>query len=121
AIGFIKMPSVDSNLLKDTPVALVGIFLTVAIPEEIFFRGALQAPLERSLGRNGALAFASAAFGLMHWNNATGFHTQIAYIALAAVAGVFYGIAYRRAGLFAAALCHTIVDLLWHLFLDAGT
>lgn len=101
------------------PVAVashfMGLFLTVAIPEELFFRGILQNGIEKHL-RNSrlALGLASLAFGLVHWNNATALATRLLYVTLAAMAGLFYGWAYKRSGgLLAPILSHTLVDLIW--------
>ena len=94
----------------------VGLFLTVALPEEIFFRGILLHGLDQMTQRRGwTLLLVSLAFGLMHWNNVSALGTKIAYVALATLAGAFYGWAYRKSGnnLLAAALSHTFVDLLW--------
>ncbi len=116
AIDFLQFPPSQ----RPTPLAVVattvGLFLTVALPEELFFRGILLHGLDRTLRSRGwALALSSLAFGLMHWNNAGDLGTKIAYVVLATLAGVFYGLAYRRSGnnLLAAALTHTLVDLIW--------
>jgi membrane protease YdiL (CAAX protease family) len=117
---FIHYPStVREPSIREALIAGPAIFLTIALPEEIFFRGVLQTGLERWYGRGGALVLASLAFGLMHWNNVSELKMQLVYCGLATVAGGFYGLAYRRGGsLFAAALCHALVDLIWHLFLQ---
>lgn len=119
ATGFLRFPPSRPPTLAEAAVLVPGIFLTVALPEEVYFRAILQAGLERALGRPAAaLVLASAAFGLMHWNNRADPPMQVAYVGLATVAGLFYGTAYRCAGLVAAALCHAAVDVFWKLFLD---
>jgi len=98
----------------------VGLFLTVALPEELFFRGILLRGLEKQFSRKWIpLVISSLAFGLMHWNNASTLSTQITYISLAALAGVGYGWTYRKSGnnLLAAILVHTLVDWTWRIFL----
>lgn len=92
-------------------------FLLIAIPEELFFRGWLQNLLERRLGRRGALAATSILFGLSHFNKrSTSFNWR--YVLLAAIAGVFYGRAWRsQRRVAASAITHASVDTLWSLFL----
>ena len=100
--------------------SFVGLFLTVALPEELFFRGILLRGLEKQFSRKWIpLVISSLAFGLMHWNNASTLSTQITYISLAALAGVGYGWTYRKSGnnLLAAILVHTLVDWTWRIFL----
>lgn len=88
-------------------------FFAVALPEEIFFRGWIQNLLERRIGPRWALFATSALFGLSHFNKRGGvFNWQ--YVILAALAGVFYGRAWRqnrRVG--ASAICHATVDTIW--------
>ncbi|RME49195.1 MAG: CPBP family intramembrane metalloprotease [Chloroflexi bacterium] len=115
AIRFLTFPPTATPHLSLILLQFVGLFLTVAIPEELFFRGILQNGLNKHL-RNPRLALmlASLAFGLMHWNNADAVIDRLAYAGLATVAGLFYGWAYERSdGLLAPILCHTLVDLIW--------
>lgn len=87
------------------------IFLTIAVPEELLFRGLLQRALEARLGARGGLAAAAAVFGLAHAPSPV-------YVALATLAGVAYGWVYRRSGrVAAAALTHALVDAVWVLLL----
>ncbi len=116
-LGFLKTsaPSLDAG--KALLVGF-GLAFTVALPEELFFRGVLDAGLRSWFRREWAsLAVSSVAFGLMHWNNRDDLKAQLAYLLLASVAGVFYGLAYRRGGLWAAVITHTLVDLAWQVFL----
>jgi membrane protease YdiL (CAAX protease family) len=97
--------------------AFVFTFLFIAIPEELFFRGWLQNLLERRVGRSAALLVTAVLFGLAHWNKRT---TSLnwRYVLLAALAGIFYGRAWRaqrRIG--ASAVTHSTVDTLWSLWL----
>ncbi len=89
------------------------LFLFVAIAEELFFRGLLQNLLEGSLGSgNAAQAIASVLFGLSHIQHAP--FPNWRYVALATVAGWFYGLAYRKhRSLMASAGAHAMVDTLW--------
>src|SRR5579885_166606 len=87
-------------------------FIFVALPEELFFRCLLQNLLETRLARRQALALAAAIFGLSHYIHGAVFNWR--YVILAAVAGWFYGRAWRadrRVG--ASAICHTMVDAVW--------
>lgn len=87
-------------------------FIFVALPEELFFRGLLQNLLETRLSRRRALALAAAIFGLSHYIHGAVFNWR--YVILAAIAGWFYGRAWRserRIG--ASAISHTLVDTVW--------
>jgi membrane protease YdiL (CAAX protease family) len=101
------------------PIALAFFFtfFFIAIPEELFFRGWLQNLLERRFGRLPALFITAALFGLSHWNKRAA-HFNWRYVALATLAGIFYGRAWRqesRVG--AAAITHASVDTIWSLWL----
>lgn len=116
AIDFLHFPPSHAPTLWGLVARFVGLFLTVALPEELFFRGILLHGLDQLSQRRGWMLFLSALlFGLMHWNNASGLGEQIAYVSLATLAGVFYGWAYRKSGnnLLSAVLTHSFVDLLW--------
>ena len=120
--GFLKFSIPGSYDIPKLTAQFVGLFLTVALPEELFFRGILLRGLEKRFSKEWIpLVLSSLAFGLMHWNNASTLSTQITYISLAAVAGLGYGWAYRKSGnnLFAAILVHTLVDWTWRLFLTS--
>jgi membrane protease YdiL (CAAX protease family) len=97
--------------------AWVFTFFFIAIPEELFFRGWLENLLERRMGRTPALLLTAVLFGLSHFNKrAVLFNWR--YVLLAAVAGVFYGRAWRqerRVG--ASAITHATVDAVWSLWL----
>ena len=103
--------------LGDLFSTYITIFLFVAIAEELFFRGLLQNLLEGSLGsrprsRQAAQGIASVLFGLSHIQHAP--FPNWRYVALATVAGWFYGSAYRNhRSLMASAGTHALVDTLW--------
>jgi len=92
-------------------------FFFVAVPEELFFRGWLQNLLEKRIGRYGALFVTAGLFGLAHFNKrTTSFNWR--YVLLAAIAGIFYGRAWRaerRVG--ASAVTHATIDAIWSLWL----
>lgn len=95
----------------------VTLFVFIAVPEELFFRGLLQNLLEGSWGsRFGAQAVASIAFGLTHILH--GFPNW-PYVLLATIAGWFYGSAWRAGrSLVASAIAHALVDALWRTWFD---
>jgi hypothetical protein len=97
--------------------AWIFTFFFIALPEELFFRGWLQNLLERRIGRTPALLLTAALFGLAHFNKRTA-NFNWRYVLLAAIAGIFYGRAWRsnrRVG--ASAVTHATVDSLWSLWL----
>lgn len=115
-LGFLHAHAV---LPRPSAVAFAWVFtfFFVAVPEELFFRGWLQNLLERRMGRLGALLLTSVLFGLAHFNKrAVYFNWR--YVLLAAIAGFFYGRAWRqerRVG--ASAVTHASVDAIWSLWL----
>jgi uncharacterized protein len=115
ALGFIhphrNLPGVGSALLR-----WVGIFFLTAVPEELFFRAWVQNLLERRVGRRAALVIASVLFGLSHFNKRST-HFNWRYVLLAAIAGIFYGRAWReRRRVPASTITHASVDWLWGLW-----
>jgi len=101
------------------PIAAAWLFtfFFIAVPEELFFRGWLQNLLERRIGRSPALFLTAALFGLAHFNKqSTSFNWR--YVLLAAIAGLFYGRAWRRdRRVGASAVTHATVDAIWSLWL----
>jgi len=95
--------------------AVLVTFLLTAVPEELFFRGILQNLLETRLGRTGALVLTSMLFGLSHFHKGAAFNWR--YVLLAAIAGIFYGRAWRaERKVLASAITHTAVDVVWSLW-----
>lgn len=96
--------------------AWIFTFFFIAVPEELFFRGWMQNLLERRWGRRTALLVTAVLFGLSHFNKrAVYFNWR--YVLLAAIAGVFYGRAWRqdrRVG--ASSVTHATVDAVWSLW-----
>jgi hypothetical protein len=92
------------------------IFLFIALLEELFFRGFLQTLLAKTLrSQYGAQALVACLFGLFHILHAP--FPNWRYVALATVAGWFYGSAFRQGGgVMAAALTHAAVDTVWRTF-----
>jgi len=115
ALGFIhphqNLPPVGRAL-----ISWVGIFVFVAVLEELFFRAWVQNLLERRVGRRAALVIASVLFGLSHFNKRSA-HFNWRYVLLATIAGIFYGRAWReRRRVPASAITHTFVDWFWYLW-----
>ena len=90
------------------------ILVFTAWPEEFLFRGLLQNLLTRHSKSDWAGWWtASLLFGLSHITN-LGFPNW-RYVALATIAGIFYGWTWRKSGsIFASALVHAAVDVTWH-------
>ncbi|MGA8739660.1 MAG: type II CAAX endopeptidase family protein [Terracidiphilus sp.] len=115
-LGFLHLHAILPSPLRAVG-AFVFTFLFIAIPEELFFRGWLQNLLERRMGRTAALLLTAALFGLAHWNKRT-LNFNWRYVVMAAIAGLFYGRAWRaqrRVG--ASAITHASVDTTWSLWL----
>ncbi len=116
SLGFLHLHGVWPGI---GPIAGAWLFtfFFIAVPEELFFRGWLQNLLEKRLGRYGALCATACLFGLAHFNKrALDFNWR--YVLLAALAGIFYGRAWRqerRVG--ASAVTHATVDAIWSLWL----
>jgi membrane protease YdiL (CAAX protease family) len=94
---------------------VLTIYLFVALPEEILFRGTLLAYLDETMRWPSATTVIVSAllFGAAHLNNPPNVGW---YFVLAALAGVFYARAYlttKNVG--AAATLHTAVNVIWAL------
>ena len=112
ALGFLHLHHRVEHPWLLVPLWIVT-FVGVALPEEIFFRGWIQNLLERRVGRTAALLITACVFGLSHFNKRTTFFNW-RYVLLAAIAGIFYGRAWRRDHCIAAsAITHSTVDTLW--------
>lgn len=107
------------------------VFVFIAVPEELFFRAWVQNLLEKRLGywldsrgdsrasrlaRIMALVITSVLFGLSHFNKRSA-HFNWRYVILAAIAGIFYGRAWRQdRRVTASAITHASVDAIWSLW-----
>jgi hypothetical protein len=120
ALGFLHTHPLTGNigpLLGSFATAWLFTFFFIAVPEELFFRGWLQNLLERRMGRLVALILASVLFGLSHFNKRA-LYFNWRYVLMAAIAGIFYGRAWRRdRRVGASAVTHATVDAVWSLFL----
>ena len=118
--GFLNFAFPSTVDVPKLATDFIGLFLTVALPEELFFRGILYRGLEKvSTKKWMPMLVSSLAFGLMHWNNISPLSMQITYVSLATIAGLGYAWAYKKSGnnLLAAILVHTLVDWVWKLVL----
>jgi membrane protease YdiL (CAAX protease family) len=118
ALGFIH-PHRNIPVIGKAAFSWIGIFVFVAVPEELFFRAWVQNLLERRIGRGAALVVASVLFGLSHFNkrNFGGVHFNWRYVLLATIAGIFYGRAWRdKRRVPASGITHTCVDWLWYVW-----
>jgi uncharacterized protein len=111
-LGFLH-PHANLPAAGKAALTWAGIFVFVAVPEELFFRAWVQNLLERRLGRRAALVIASVLFGLSHFNKRS-VHFNWRYVLLATIAGIFYGRAWRASrSVPASGITHTWVDWLW--------
>ena len=112
ALGFIH-PHANIPSIGKAVLSWIGIFVFIAVLEELFFRAWVQNLLERRIGRMPALVIASILFGLSHFNKRSP-HFNWRYVLLATIAGIFYGRAWRQdRRVPASAITHTCVDWLW--------
>ena len=118
--GFLSWnPQLEDPLL--IIISFIGIFVTIAIPEEFIARAILLNEADFLVRNQKAyyqwltLILVSFVFGLSHWNNDV-FPYVVYYIVFATIAGIGYGLTWRKKGLFSAALTHTLVDWVWALF-----
>lgn len=112
-IGFLHWHGYLSRPAWLLAPAWVLTFFAVALPEEIYFRGWMQNLLERRIGRRAALLTTACLFGLSHFNKRAAYFNW-RYVLLAAIAGVFYGRAWRKdRRIGASAVTHATVDTVW--------
>ena len=119
ALQFIHPHFSSVSLWRQLPLQFFGIYLTVAIPEELLFRGILQNLLCHSIRRGPTgvygLLISAVVFGASHLHHAPVPNWR--YAILATLAGLFYGYTFRnRQRLSASALTHALVDTAWHFW-----
>ncbi|MFX1252550.1 MAG: type II CAAX prenyl endopeptidase Rce1 family protein [Promethearchaeota archaeon] len=112
---FIVFNSPDFFRIALTPLFFLGIYLSIAIQEELVFRGMLFNILDKLMDRRTlALVISSVLFGLTHWNNTA--IPDWRYIFLASIAGLCYGMAYwRTKNISSASITHALVDTVWQV------
>ncbi len=119
AIRFVQPHLVSPVWWKAVLTAVLtfaGILWVVALAEEFFFRGMLQQMLaKRFSSTTVGLIAASLLFGVAHlWFRA---FPNWKFAVLAAIAGIFYGLAFIRAGSIRASMVtHALVVTTWRVF-----
>lgn len=105
----------STGRLRALPLTIIGIAFFTAWPEEFLFRGLLQNLLSKSLKNPWLGLFVAAViFGLSHILHSP--FPNWKYVALASIAGVFYGLAWMRTrSLVPGVLMHALVDITWHI------
>jgi membrane protease YdiL (CAAX protease family) len=103
-------------------VTFLGIWFTIALPEEVIARGIIQHQMLKVAKKNISkykkgytviiIILASFIFGLSHWNNTSAEFVWI-YIGLATVAGIGFGVCWKKYGLLSSMLMHTLIDFVW--------
>lgn len=112
AIGFISFDfSWDKVFAR--PLILFEIYFTIGLVEELVFRQMLLVYFWQKTGFIRALIWSSVIFGFFHITH--GFPNWD-YVLLAAIAGLFYGLIFKRLGLGEAILLHSIVDAFKYIF-----
>jgi membrane protease YdiL (CAAX protease family) len=90
-------------------VSPLHIYLAIAVPEELLFRGIIQNVCVRWTGTRRGLIISSCVFGLAHL-------PDFRYVLLATMAGVAYGWVYSRTEkITASAVAHAAVDWTWRV------
>ena len=118
-IGFMEYRPVQAQWWWMYPVLAVGtflgIYLAVALFEELFFRGVLQNLISHSLGNPvAAQLVVSVLFGLTHLPFRAFPNWRFAL--LATIMGWFYGQAWRQGGsVVASSITHALVVTVWKL------
>ena len=118
-IGFARPRIPAAGLERTSFLALVtflGVLWVLALGEEFFFRGLLQQWMTGWLASEwGGLLATSLVFGGVHlWFRA---FPNWRFAALAALAGVFYGLAFRQArSIRASMVTHALVVTTWRIF-----
>ncbi len=101
-----RLPAHGSSLSSSSPS-----------PRSCSFAAGCRICWKNASGRYGALFLTACLFGLAHFNKrTTSFNWR--YVLLAALAGIFYGRAWRRERrVGASAVTHATVDAIWSLWL----
>lgn len=100
AFAAVGLTPSTNRVLSNPPLYFLAMvplsFLTVAVGEELLFRGVVQGELGRALGPGGAIVGASLLFGLLHYLAGTGTPAErLVYVAVAALLGIGLGVAYE--------------------------
>jgi membrane protease YdiL (CAAX protease family) len=114
--GFIQLPHAPAQSAGRMISAAGLIFAGTALPEEILFRSLIQNLLMLRFGDNfRVLLIAAFIFGCAHLDNGPQPLPNWRYMILATIAGVAYGVVFRRASsVLSSAALHTMVDWTKH-------
>lgn len=118
AIGFISPPHLPSQSAGRMVSALGIIFAGTTLPEEILFRSLIQNLLMLRFGPSTrTLLIAAVIFGCAHLDNGPQPLPNWRYMILATIAGVSYGLVFRKSStVLSSAALHTLVDWTKHFF-----
>lgn len=117
--GFLEYnPDID---IYNIVIGFIGIYLTVALQEELIFRGILFKETSSHFEENSMMYYlmlivTTMAFAFTHWNNERPefvYH----YFFAAFISGLAYVYSYKKGGMYSAMLSHTLVDWVWLLLL----
>ncbi len=116
AIGFIPPPHAPAQSAGKMLGAVGIIFAGTALPEEILFRSLIQNLLALRFGdTTRTLLIAAFIFGCAHLDNGPQALPNWRYMILAIVAGVAYGLVFKKAStVLASAALHMMVDWTKH-------
>ncbi|KAK4537123.1 hypothetical protein CDCA_CDCA11G3148 [Cyanidium caldarium] len=88
--------------------------LTVALAEEVLFRGILLNGLDLTFPkrRGRTLLASSMVFGMSHWGHETDLGLRLVSVVIDTLGGVAFGMAYRLSGnnVLAPAICHALIN-----------
>jgi hypothetical protein len=116
AIGFIPPPHAPTQSAGRMASAVAIIFAGTALPEEILFRALIQNLLMLRFGdRTRTLLIAALIFGCTHLDNGPQPLPNWRYMILATIAGVAYGVVFKKSStVLASAVLHMMVDWTKH-------
>lgn len=117
-IGFIPYPHLPTQSAVRMISAVPIIFAGTALPEEILFRSLIQNFLELRFGASTrTLLLAAFIFGCAHLDNGPQPLPNWRYMILATIAGIAYGIVFRKVStVLSSAALHMLVDWTKHFF-----
>jgi membrane protease YdiL (CAAX protease family) len=118
AVGFIPPPHSPLQSAGRMIGAAGIIFAGTALPEEILFRSLIQNLLDLRFGdRTRTLLIAAFIFGCAHLDNGPQPLPNWRYMILATIAGVAYGVVFKRSStVLSSAALHMLVDWTKHFF-----
>ncbi len=114
-VGFLAWRPPTFVSVEALIVRFTGIFLLIALPEELIFRGIVQNLVEKRIGeKRAALVIAALLYGAAHLNNPPA--PNYLYALLSSLAGFAYGWVWMvTRKVTASALMHTVVSWVWGL------